>query len=179
MRKLLIRIWLGVLIGLCCTSEVLAAATDSRVFVEGNSHGDEAVRSSGHDVPLLHALEQVVPSSYSVNVPNAGAWADMPVSWRPGRSFVRVLGELLASNPALEARVNTDLRLVTVIARAMPPVAVAVAAHNITSAAPTKPSASLPSPPDGARQVEAVSAPGASAFPAGFVTAPTRPPQAT
>jgi hypothetical protein len=61
----------------------------------------------------------------------------------------------------------------------MPPVAVAVAAHNITSAAPTKPSASLPSPPDGARQVEAVSAPGASAFPAGFVTAPTRPPQAT
>jgi hypothetical protein len=73
-------------------------------------------------------------------------------------------------------RLDADLKLVTVIARY---VAVAVAAHYITSAAPTKSSASLPSPPDGARQVEAVSAPCASELHARFVTAPTRPPQAT
>lgn len=94
----------------------LAGAASQQVVVDGAQRAGETVHTSGHRVPLLHALEQVVPGNYSVNVPNAGAWADMPVSWQAGGSFVQVLGELLAGDPSLQARVDTDLHLVTVSA---------------------------------------------------------------
>jgi hypothetical protein len=113
------------------------------VIVEGSQHASGKVRTSGHAVPLLHALEQVVPTSYSVNVPNAGAWADTPVSWHSGNSFIKVLAELLSANPSLQARVDTDLHLVTVTLHAplpQPPVAVAAppaqAATAMNNAAP-------------------------------------------
>jgi Toxin co-regulated pilus biosynthesis protein Q len=185
MRKLAINFWLGILVGLCCANDVFADATDSRVFVEGSSRDDEAVRSSGHDVPLLHALEQVVPASYSVNVPNAGAWADLPVSWRAQSSFVRVLGQLLAVKPGLEAHVNTDLKLVTVTARPVPPRTAAAAAHDTVGDASlaktamppviSSPAAS-PSSSDDARQSDIVARSGALVPVAHGVTAA---PQAT
>jgi hypothetical protein len=118
MRKLLVGV--GSMLALCCTFGAFcsAHASDQQVIVEGSQHAGGTVRTSGHAVPLLHALEQVVPTNYSVNVPNAGAWADMPVSWHSGGSFIRALGELLSANPSLQARVDTDLHLVTVTAHA-------------------------------------------------------------
>jgi hypothetical protein len=105
---------------LCCVwfAAGAACASDQQVIVEGGHRAGEVVRTSGHGVPLLHALEQVVPTSYSVNVPNAGAWADVPVSWRAGGSLVHVLADMLSVNPSLQARIDTDLRLVTVTAHA-------------------------------------------------------------
>ncbi|CAB3772187.1 toxin co-regulated pilus biosynthesis Q family protein [Paraburkholderia humisilvae] len=130
---------------LCCMWALCASAfaADQQVIVEGTHRPVGAVRASGHDVSLLQAIEEVVPSSYSVNVPNAGPWADTPVSWRAGGSFVQVLGELLSGNPSLQARVDTDLRLVTVTAHmsvrqsapaALPTVASGAVAANAASA---------------------------------------------
>ncbi|HWX12394.1 MAG TPA: toxin co-regulated pilus biosynthesis Q family protein [Trinickia sp.] len=118
MRKLLVGV--GSMLALCCTFGAFgsARASDQQVIVEGSQHAGGTVRTSGHAVPLLHALEQVVPTTYSVNVPNAGAWADMPVSWHSGGSFIHALGELLSANPSLQARVDTDLHLVTVTVHA-------------------------------------------------------------
>jgi hypothetical protein len=105
---------------LCCTWFACrgAYASDSQVIVEGARGAGDAIRTSGHNVPLLRALEEVVPASYSVNVPNAGPWADVPVSWQAGGSLVHVLGEILSVNPSLQAHIDTDLALVTVSARA-------------------------------------------------------------
>lgn len=125
-------VWTGLFLCWVGFASVGAAASDSQVIVEGSQRAAETVRASGHGVPLLRALEQIVPTSYSVNVPNAGAWADAPVSWRGDTSFVRALGEILAGNRALQARVNTDLHLVTVTALPAPvassPLAVPAAA---------------------------------------------------
>ncbi len=105
-------------LSLCCawTANARAAAPGPQVVVDGSRHAGDKVRAAGHAVPLLRALEQIVPPSYSVNVPNAGTWADIPVSWRGNQSFVDALGEILSGNRALQARVNTDLHLVTVSA---------------------------------------------------------------
>ncbi|CAB3769398.1 toxin co-regulated pilus biosynthesis Q family protein [Paraburkholderia solisilvae] len=117
MQKLLFSVGLGWL--LCAWVVCMPAlAADQQVIVEGAHRASETVRTSGHTVPLLHAIEEVVPANYSVNVPNAGSWADAPVSWHAGGSFVHVLGELLSGDPSLQARVDTDLHLVTVSARA-------------------------------------------------------------
>jgi hypothetical protein len=116
MRKLTAGVWVA--LSLCCawTANARAAAPGPQVVVDGSRHAGDRVRAPGHAVPLLRALEQIVPPSYSVNVPNAGTWADIPVSWRGNQSFVDALGEILAGNHALQARVNTDLHLVTVSA---------------------------------------------------------------
>jgi hypothetical protein len=117
MQKLLFSVGLGWL--LCAWVVCMPAlAADQQVIVDGAHRASETVRTSGHAVPLLHAIEEVVPANYSVNVPNAGAWADAPVSWHAGGSFVHVLGELLSGDPSLQARVDTDLHLVTVSAHA-------------------------------------------------------------
>jgi hypothetical protein len=161
MRKLRAGVWVGLY--LCCawTPSVKAAAPDPQVIVEGSRRAGDMVRASGHDVPLLHALEQIVPPNYSVNVPNAGAWADIPVSWHGKQSFEHVLSEILASNGSLQARVNTDLNLVTVTAvasipaQASPmalPVAAKVTANEPSTIAPTpllnepQPLAAAPAP---------------------------------
>jgi hypothetical protein len=135
---------------LCCTWFACrsAYASDSQVIVEGARGAGDAIRTSGHNVPLLRALEEVVPASYSVNVPNAGAWADVPVSWQAGGSLVHVLGEILSVNPSLQAHIDTDLALVTVSARAHaqvddPAPLAAASAPSIAAAAaaPTTPAA--------------------------------------
>lgn len=115
---------------LCCAWLfcVTAHASDRQVVVEGGQRMSGVVRTNGHDVPLLRALEQILPTSYSVNVPNAGAWADTPVSWHAGGAVTHVLGEIMSVDPALQARVDTDLRLVTVTAHARPASADAVPA---------------------------------------------------
>ncbi|WP_105132221.1 toxin co-regulated pilus biosynthesis Q family protein [Burkholderia sp. BE12] len=108
-RALLCGVWFA------CT---VAHASDQQVIVDGGQRLGGVVRSGGHDVPLLRALEQIMPTSYSINVPNAGAWADAPVSWRAGSSVVHALGEVLSGDPALQARIDTDMRLLTVTAHA-------------------------------------------------------------
>lgn len=125
-------VWVALFLCWAGFASVGAAASDSQVIVEGSQRAAETVRASGHGVPLLRALEQIVPTSYSVNVPNAGAWADAPVSWHGDTPFVRALGEILSGNRILQARVNTDLHLVTVTALPEPvassPLAVPAAA---------------------------------------------------
>lgn len=135
-------VWTGLF--LCWTgfASVGAAASDSQVIVEGSQRAAETVRASGHGVPLLRALEQIVPTSYSVNVPNAGAWADTPVSWHGDTPFVRALGEILGGNRTLQAHVNTDLHLVTVTAlpasgAALPPTVPSAALIDAPTVAPT------------------------------------------
>lgn len=108
-RALLGGVWFA------CT---VAHASDQQVIVDGGQRLGGVVRTGGHDVPLLRALEQIMPTSYSINVPNAGAWADAPVSWRAGSPVVHALGEVLSVDPALQARIDTDMRLLTVIAHA-------------------------------------------------------------
>ena len=83
------------------------------MIVDGGERMGDVVHQGGHDVSMLRALEQIVPRTYSVMVPNAGEWADKPVSWRAG-SVVRALGDILSVDPSLQARVNTDLHVVTV-----------------------------------------------------------------
>ncbi|WP_244102474.1 toxin co-regulated pilus biosynthesis Q family protein [Burkholderia ambifaria] len=141
-RALLCGVWFA------CT---VAHASDQQVIVDGGQRLGGVVRTGGHDVPLLRALEQIMPTSYSINVPNAGAWADAPVSWRAGSSVVHALGEVLSVDPALQARVDTDMRLLTVTAHArranvdapQPSSPAAGAASRMNSAA-TNASATLP-----------------------------------
>ncbi|WP_175711878.1 toxin co-regulated pilus biosynthesis Q family protein [Burkholderia ambifaria] len=108
-RALLCGVWFA------CT---VAHASDQQVIVDGGQRLGGVVRTGGHDVPLLRALEQIMPTSYSINVPNAGAWADASVSWRAGSSVVHALGEVLSVDSALQARVDTDMHLLTVTAHA-------------------------------------------------------------
>ncbi|KVV42312.1 hypothetical protein WT27_10850 [Burkholderia territorii] len=108
-RALLGGVWFA------CT---VAHASDQQVIVDGGQRLGGVVRTGGHDVPLLRALERIMPTSYSINVPNAGAWADAPVSWRAGSSITDALGEVLSADPALQARIDTDMRLLTVTAHA-------------------------------------------------------------
>jgi len=116
MRKLAVGIGMTMWLGCMAVTFAEAMASEQQVVVEGAQRAGETVRASGQRVPFLHALEQIVPASYSVNVPNTGAWADTPVSWHAGGSFVRVLREMLLADPQLQARVNTYLRIVTVSA---------------------------------------------------------------
>ncbi len=90
-----------------------------RVDVTGKLHAPN-VSTSGHDVPLREALERIVPADYSINLPNAGAWAETPVSWQGGRSFVEALREALASLPEVSAKIDTSLQMITVRSRALP-----------------------------------------------------------
>ncbi|MFL6666102.1 MAG: toxin co-regulated pilus biosynthesis Q family protein [Burkholderia ambifaria] len=141
-RALLCGVWFA------CT---VAHASDQQVIVDGGQRLGGVVRTGGNDVPLLRALEQIMPTSYSINVPNAGAWADAPVSWRAGSSVVHALGEVLSVDPALQARVDTDMRLLTVTAHArranvdapQPSSPAAGAASRMNSAA-TNASSTLP-----------------------------------
>ncbi|WP_096726110.1 toxin co-regulated pilus biosynthesis Q family protein [Paraburkholderia acidicola] len=144
MRKLTAGVWVG--LSFCCasTASVDAVASDPQVIVDGSRYsGGDTVKAGGHGVPLLRALERIVPSSYGVNVPNAGAWADVPVSWHGGESFVAALNEILAGNPSLQAHVNTDLHLVTVTAVAPMPGQTLPAAQTLATAS----AAPLPVPP--------------------------------
>ncbi|MGN6668724.1 MAG: TcpQ domain-containing protein [Trinickia sp.] len=86
----------------------------------------------GHRVSLREALVATAPRGFSINLPNAGAWADTPVSWRGHRSFAEVLQQILADHPDLFADVDTDLRLVTITKRAadVEPDALAVASSS-------------------------------------------------
>lgn len=97
----------------------LARASDEQVIVGGSERFVGAVRRGGHDVPLLRALKEVVPTSYSVIVPNAGSWTEVPVSWHPG-SVTHVLGEILSVNRSLQAHIDSDLHIVTVTGNAGP-----------------------------------------------------------
>ncbi|MGF6935033.1 hypothetical protein OKW41_004195 [Paraburkholderia sp. UCT70] len=73
MRKLAVGIGMTMWLGCMAVTFAVAMASEEQVIVEGAQRAGETVRVSGQRVPLLHALEQIVPASYSVNVPNAGA----------------------------------------------------------------------------------------------------------
>lgn len=132
----------------CC----VAYASEQQVIVDGAQRLGGVVRTSGHNVPLLHALEQILPTSYSVNVPNAGAWADAPVSWHSGEPVARVLGDVLSVDASLQARVDTDLRLVTVTARPRRALAdggvaaAGAAAKTVAAATPVAPAVTTATP---------------------------------
>lgn len=125
------------LVGLCAGGQCLASAEGigEQVEVHGRAPARGEVMRGGRHVALRTALADIVPRAYSINLPNAGAWADTPVSWQGRRPFVEVLHEIVAVNPRLVAQVDTDLRLVTVTERA--PVVDA-------QRAPASPSLSLP-----------------------------------
>lgn len=89
-----------------------------RVLIHGRAPLRETVGRDGHRVSLREALAATAPRAYSINLPNAGAWADTPVSWHGHRAFAQVLKEILADHPDLSADVDTDLRLVTITKRA-------------------------------------------------------------
>ncbi|MGY4729814.1 toxin co-regulated pilus biosynthesis Q family protein [Burkholderia pyrrocinia] len=90
------------------------AALDDQVSVAGEAHDTPRVTTQGAGVPLRAALRRMVPVTYSINLPNAGAWAATPVSWSAGHSLAQTLREMLAGHPELAAQVDTDFQLVTV-----------------------------------------------------------------
>ena len=116
------------------------AAAAGRVDVLGKLHARN-VSAAGHDVPLREALERIVPADYSINLPNAGAWAETPVSWQGGRTFVEALREALAGLPEVSAKIDTNLQMVTVRSRALPFGAAALPAAHPQGAAPGTPTA--------------------------------------
>lgn len=117
----------GMVCGIADGSSAMAKSLDSeQVRVAGEARAVPRVEEGGHSVPLRHALEQIVPPAYSINMPNAGPWADVPVSWHARVPFVVALREALAADPTLSADVDVRLRLVTVRANAS-------AAANATS----------------------------------------------
>lgn len=89
-------------------------ALDDQVSVAGEAHDTPRVTTQGAGVPLRAALRRMVPVTYSINLPNAGAWAATPVSWSAGHSLAQTLREMLAGHPELAAQVDTDFQLVTV-----------------------------------------------------------------
>ncbi|GLU32130.1 TcpQ domain-containing protein [Trinickia caryophylli] len=91
-----------------------AAALDDQVTVAGEAHDTPRVATQGEGVPLRIALRRMVPVIYSINLPNAGAWAATPVTWSAGHSLAQTLREMLASHPELAAQIDTDFQLVTV-----------------------------------------------------------------
>lgn len=119
MKKL--TVCMAALVGFVCgvagSASAKANALDAaQVRVIGDSRSAPRVDHAGHGVPLRHALEQIVPANYSINLPNAGAWADVPVSWRARAPFVVALREALAGAPGVAADVDLKLHLVTVSA---------------------------------------------------------------
>lgn len=125
-----------------------------RVEVNGKLRAPQ-VRAGGHDVPLRSALERIVPAEYSINLPNAGAWAETPVSWHAGRSFVEALREALSDLPDVSAKIDTGLQMVTVRSQGLPFGAAAPSAPRPTAsdAGGQRPSA-VPAAMAGAPQTE-------------------------
>ncbi|WP_321816649.1 MULTISPECIES: toxin co-regulated pilus biosynthesis Q family protein [unclassified Paraburkholderia] len=162
MRKHTVRV--GIALWFWGTS-LAALAASGQVVVDRAGRASETVRVGGRDVPLLRALEEIVPPSYSVNVPNAGAWADAPVSWQAGKPFVEVLRDLLEARPGLRAHVDTNLHLVTVTGRDTEP---AAAAAYAPVSAPTPDVAAAVTVPDAASKL-------ASVGPAATTIAPPKP----
>lgn len=91
-----------------------ATSFDDQVTIDGEIHDTPRVMVSGSGVPLRAALRQMVPPAYSINLPNAGAWAATPVGWSAGRSLAQTLRDMLAGHPELAAQIDTDFQLVTV-----------------------------------------------------------------
>jgi hypothetical protein len=118
-----------------------AAALDDQVSIAGEARDTPRVTVSGNGVPLRAALRQIVPPAYSINLPNAGAWAATPVTWSAGHSLSQTLRDMLASHPELAAQVDTDFQLVTV--RYRPPFGADTL--GVASAAPAP--AALAAPP--------------------------------
>jgi hypothetical protein len=137
---------------LCC----LAYASDQQVIVKGGQRLTGIVRTSGHDVPLLSAVEEILPTSYSVNAPNAGAWADIPVNWHAGDTVTHALGAILSVDASLHARIDTELRLVTVTADARP------TAPSTTTSVNAPAGTGRPSPPLLVATAPAASSPSAA-----------------
>ncbi|MGN6319931.1 toxin co-regulated pilus biosynthesis Q family protein [Trinickia sp.] len=121
MQKLTVCI--AALVGLMCgvadCSSAIAKTMDAaQVRVLGEGRAAPKVSQGGRGVPLRHALEQIVPPDFSINLPNAGPWADVPVSWPAHVTFVAALRDALSAAPDVNADVDLKLRLVTVRANA-------------------------------------------------------------
>ena len=93
------------------------SANQGSVEAVGMDREGGRVATSGTDVPLRHALELIVSSDYSINLPNAGPWADTPLTWYAGHSVVQTLHDAFANHPDLIVQLDGDLRLLTVRSR--------------------------------------------------------------
>lgn len=102
----------------CAAAAPLQDAVVQQVSVSGSGGpGRWRVLHGGNDVPLRVALRSIVPADYSINLPNAGAWASTRVSWHAGGTLEETLQEALAGHPAIVAQIDTDFRLVTISSR--------------------------------------------------------------
>lgn len=97
-----------------CSSAIAKTMDAAQVRVVGEGRAASKVSQGGRGVPLRHALEQIVPPDFSINLPNAGPWADVPVSWPAHVPFVAALRDALSGAPDVNADVDLKLRLVTV-----------------------------------------------------------------
>lgn len=131
-----------------------AAALDDQVTVAGEAHDTPRVATQGEGVPLRIALRRMVPVAYSINLPNAGAWAATPVTWSAGHSLAQTLREMLASHPELAAQVDTDFQLVTVRYRQP------FGSDTVGALAPPTPLAPAPAPLPAGGAAEVASASG-------------------
>lgn len=124
-----------------------ALRNNSDVEAVGMDHGGGRVATSGTGVPLRHALELILPTDYSINLPNAGAWADTPITWHAGRSVIQTLQDALQNHPELVVQIDGELHLVTVRSRhpfSEPPAVALNPPPAANPAPPMKPVANQP-----------------------------------
>lgn len=69
------------------------------------------VQGFGDNIPLAHAIEQIVPENYVVSF-GKGVSVNEPVSWRGGTDWKSVL-DVLAKNEGLSVRYDQDNILIT------------------------------------------------------------------
>ena len=136
-----------------CRAVAQVDGASEQVVVHGHAPARGAVKRGGNRASLRGALAVIVPPSYSINLPNAGGWADSPVSWHVHRAFPDALKEMLARYPDLVADVDTDIRLVTITQRtgsfaSQPPAPAAARAPALVAQSPSYPAARpVPQPP--------------------------------
>lgn len=87
-------------------------STHTQLRVIGSMQ-QEPVHGFATGVPLHQAIGQIVPRSYTVQTVGIERMAELPVSWRGGRSWVEVMRDVVEQIPSLKADVDTTSKLIT------------------------------------------------------------------
>ncbi len=85
--------------------------------VIGKLTNEDKAAGMGRNVTIRDAVRQIAPADYSLRVaPGADAMADKRVSWRGGRPWSEVLGDVVGTAPDLSAEVDVAAKLITLAA---------------------------------------------------------------
>ena len=94
-----------------------AADTQVKIFGSSSGKGFDTIRGMGRDQPLVEAVSQIVPRTYSVKTVGIERWAGTPVSWTGGKDWAEVLRDTLTSTPDVIAEIEMDGKVVVLRTR--------------------------------------------------------------